>query len=587
MRPVTMLHELTSEQQDILAAFRTGSHLVVQAGAGTGKTTTIEMLANDMADRGIYGIYVTFNKSVAQDVGARFSRGNIQASTFHSLAMSLARTDPFISTLLPRLSGDTAVGRYQMASHLGVEEVIRFKSFQDINRDHIGLPSKLTTINSTQLTLAALDALRVWCQTDEDDLTIDHVERPVVMPEDQFTEMYAPVVQRIALRAWTTDILNPQGRLPFTHDYYLKLVSMAEPNFVERLGLYPGSVLFFDEAQDSRPCMTSLLRAQTNPQRPYVDASGQTYTWSDGSLVTPRMQLVAVGDSSQAIYGSFTGARDALPGFSALPGASTLPLTVSWRFGDAVAEVANEALEALDAPIRLHGNPGMADVSRALTYTSDEDRPANPDAILVRSNARLIDEALGEIKAGRKVHLVTDVEKLKRLVFDFDRICAGDRAYSKEMRDFTSREQIEEFVVATDTGGDPTLRTLLTHLVNKGSGPILDALAQSVPAEEADVVISTIHKSKGRQWDRVLIAGDPEDLVPGAMVHVRKVHDYETGEMTFEAREALMLLYVAMTRARKELYVAATVMAEIRDVYDRHREVSVTEGAANPLTAGL
>lgn len=579
-----MAHQMTREQEDILAAYRTGNHIVIQAGAGTGKTTTIEMLASDMAARGLYGIYVTFNKSVAEDVGSRFVHGNITASTFHSLALSLSRTEPFISSLLHRLSGESNVGRYQMASHLGVEEVVRYKTFQDVNREHIGFQGKYTTINSTQLTLAALDALSVWCQTDADDLGIEHVKRPTIMPEDQFEEIYAPVVQRIALHAWTSDILNPNGRLPFTHDYYLKLVSMAGLNFVERLGIPPGSVLFFDEAQDSRPSMTALLRAQTNPQRPYVDWQGQTHQWPDGQIVTPRMQLVAVGDSSQAIYGSFTGARDALPGFSSLPGAITLPLTTSWRFGSEIADLANETLDALEAPIRLHGNPSMLDMSTTHTYNLDEDRPCDPDAILVRSNARLIDEALTQIRAGRKVHLVTDVERLKRLVGDFDRVCDGERAFTMEMRDFTSREHIEEFVASTDSGGDPTLRTLLTHLVNKGSGPILEALAQSVSAEEADTVISTIHKSKGRQWDRVVVAGDPEELVPGSMQHVRQVHDYGSGEMTFEAREALMLLYVAMTRARKELHISATVMVALRDVYSRHREVVSTSGGADPLS---
>src|SRR5699024_7486017 len=133
--------------------------------------------------------------------------------------------------------------------------------------------------------------------------------------------------------AWTSDILSPGGRLPFTHDYYLKLVSLARPSFTAQLGAPAGSVIFFDEAQDSRPCVSQMLHGQTD------------------------MQLVTVGDSAQAIYGSFTGARDALPKFSAQSGATTLPLTTSWRFGPGIADAANGTLAALDAPIRLSGNP--------------------------------------------------------------------------------------------------------------------------------------------------------------------------------------------------------------------------------------
>ena len=39
----------TDEQKNILALFNTGAPLVVQAGAGTGKTTTLELLAEEMA----------------------------------------------------------------------------------------------------------------------------------------------------------------------------------------------------------------------------------------------------------------------------------------------------------------------------------------------------------------------------------------------------------------------------------------------------------------------------------------------------------------------------------------------------------
>jgi superfamily I DNA/RNA helicase len=59
--------------------------------------------------------------------------------------------------------------------------------------------------------------------------------------------------------------------------------------------------------------------------------------------------------------------------------------------------------------------------------------------------------------------------------------------------------------------------------------------------EDADVTVSTAHKAKGREWDAVQLAGDfPEPEKQGD--------------------EELRLLYVACTRAKRELDIEAVVI---------------------------
>lgn len=58
-----------------------------------------------------------------------------------------------------------------------------------------------------------------------------------------------------------------------------------------------------------------------------------------------------------------------------------------------------------------------------------------------------------------------------------------------------------------------------------------------------DVTISTAHKSKGLEWDRVRISDD----------FSKPEIDENTGEEVFPSDEELMLSYVAVTRAKKEL----------------------------------
>lgn len=56
----------TAEQITAVDAFRGGAHLVIQAGAGTGKTTTLAMLARSTRR---HGRYPYWSRSSAPSVG--------------------------------------------------------------------------------------------------------------------------------------------------------------------------------------------------------------------------------------------------------------------------------------------------------------------------------------------------------------------------------------------------------------------------------------------------------------------------------------------------------------------------------------
>jgi hypothetical protein len=72
----------TPEQDAALDAFRSGDDLVLQAGAGTGKTTTMTMLGSATRWQ---GRYLAFNRSIAREAQRRFL-GTVVCSTAHSLA---------------------------------------------------------------------------------------------------------------------------------------------------------------------------------------------------------------------------------------------------------------------------------------------------------------------------------------------------------------------------------------------------------------------------------------------------------------------------------------------------------------------
>src|ERR1700738_3945671 len=75
----------TAEQELAVKLFATGDNLAIEAGAGTGKTSTLVLLAEQAAEDGRRGQYLAFNKAIVVDAGAKMP-GNVVCSTPHSLA---------------------------------------------------------------------------------------------------------------------------------------------------------------------------------------------------------------------------------------------------------------------------------------------------------------------------------------------------------------------------------------------------------------------------------------------------------------------------------------------------------------------
>jgi hypothetical protein len=73
----------TGEQRDALDMFTSGMGLAIEAGAGTGKTTTLKMLGAATSQR---CQYVAFNRAIVDEASRKMPR-NVRASTAHSLAM--------------------------------------------------------------------------------------------------------------------------------------------------------------------------------------------------------------------------------------------------------------------------------------------------------------------------------------------------------------------------------------------------------------------------------------------------------------------------------------------------------------------
>src|SRR5690349_5962406 len=116
--PKTETRKPTAEQQAIIDAARrmfTEGHrvLIIEAGAGTGKTTTLRMLVDALTGR---GQYTAFNSKLVADSSAKFQGTDCACNTTHSLAFR-AEGKRFGHRL-----GGQRVRAYQIAAMLHLDD---------------------------------------------------------------------------------------------------------------------------------------------------------------------------------------------------------------------------------------------------------------------------------------------------------------------------------------------------------------------------------------------------------------------------------------------------------------------------------
>ncbi|HEV2779636.1 MAG TPA: UvrD-helicase domain-containing protein [Actinophytocola sp.] len=292
-------HEPTPQQRAAVTEFCAGHHLVLQAGAGSGKTTTLAMLA---AGTRRWGRYLAFNSAIAREARGAFG-SNVDCRTAHSLAYRAVGWRYEDRLKAPRMSSA------KLAAMLGINLELRLGQRR---------------ITASGLAYAAQETVIRYCQSADAVIGPQHVPWLRGIGEEYLHDQLAEVVLPYAERMWV-DLQNPErGRVRFRHDHYLKMWALTEP-------VITGKFLLLDEAQDTNPVVEQVFNAQRG-----------------------HAQLVMVGDSGQAIYG-WRGARDVMTGFDGVQ----LTLSHSFRFGEGIAVEANRWLAIAGAPIRITGSPSL------------------------------------------------------------------------------------------------------------------------------------------------------------------------------------------------------------------------------------
>ncbi|WP_445524753.1 UvrD-helicase domain-containing protein [Streptomyces cyslabdanicus] len=482
----------TKEQTEAIDAYGDGLDLVLQAGAGCGKSSTLKLIAR--SDRRRRMTYVAYNSAIAADARRSFPP-NVSSKTGHGLAF-----EPRYGERLNR-PRQTA---HQAAQALDVRSILGIIGATPSIRTDLGAQKAMT---SKIIMRMALDTVTRFCHSADAEITPKHIPHYDGLTKKDARGELEKLVLPVAKAAWE-DLQRDESVLNLSHDHYLKMWALSRPKI-------PTDVVLLDEAQDTNDVLSAVLLDQEHAQR------------------------IAVGDSAQQIY-SWRGANDALAKFVRELGCPELNLSQSFRFGPAVAARANIWLRLIDAPLRLTG----WDATESTVGPLDA-----PDAILCRTNAGAMGIVMEGLASGRKVALVGGGGDIKRLAWAAESLQDGRPTDHPELCGFVSWDDVRQYAAEEDG----SLEVLVKLIDEHGPDRIVAAADGLCSEQQAELVVSTAHRSKGREWPAVRIHSDFRAPKP----------DQKTGLVVLPREEA-RLAYVAVTRAREQL--DDTALAWVRDV---------------------
>lgn len=366
------------------------------------------------------------------------------------------------------------------------------------------------------------------------------IGREHIPESDRISEEFQPgkftirEILRGAQEVWQRACNPDDSGVPMPHDGYQKLWALSRPQLRY-------DEILVDEAQD----INALIRTVVMQQ---------------------QSRVLLVGDQWQGVYG-FRGAQNAM---ALIEPDVRLYLTQSWRFGEAIAETANSVLRQLGEQKPLRGAPGIA--SRVESYMPSEDQTT----ILCRKNASVILRAIAAAKTGKSLEFIGGLNSYPfDDVLDAFHLWTGDGAAIKGdlLRPYASFQDLAD---SAQTLRDPVLSRLVEFVeTEQYEVPELVRLVTEATVPRAgDVVLSTTHKAKGLEWDRVVIEEDFPEFF-------NEERELEERFLEEDGKQELNLLYVAATRARQVLYPSASLRV-FRDVAEAEAWRPIQRGSAGP-----
>lgn len=448
----------SDEQKAIFAWFATGAgNLVVQARAGTGKTTTIKEAFSHAPEQGRL-LYAVFNKKNQREAVEKITDARVDVKTLHALGFY------FIKRVWTKAQPDDNVefDRVDAVAPRLADEVrmviVRLVGF---------CKNLTTTVPEMNAVLDIIDS------------------RDITVPDEFAAQFPAVALAKIAIDVMRL-ALEPdiRGRVSFNDMVWLPVAAgWVKPVY---------DMVVVDEAQDMN--MPQLLMAERA-----CKANGR---------------ICIVGDDRQAIYGFRGAAHDGMHMMRQRLNAAQLGLTTTYRCPRLVVELAREIVtDYTAAPSAPEGEVIEMSLEKAVAALKVG------DAVVSRLNAPLMGIALKLLRNGTPARiegrdigkqLVAMVRKLRaKSVPDFmkkvatwaerqtNRIMASGGPYVQSKVELVNDQALTLTAVAEGCENVAAIEARITNLFEDSDN-----------ARREAVVCSSVHKAKGLEWNTVCMIED-------------------------------------------------------------------------------
>lgn len=469
----------------------------VEAVAGAGKTTTIVEACRLMTGSIAFAAY---NKKIADEIQAKvLAEGlkSVTVGTFHSFGFRAWR---------------------KVAAGVKLDD-----KKSTFIADELQIPDELRSFVKGLVSLGKSAAVGLFGSIDDDAAwwqIVDH--------HDLSDSLEDPKDARLGV-AFAQKALHLSKKL--SHEV-IDFDDMIYQPVVTSCRVWQNDWLLVDEAQDLNPARRALAR----------------------KMLRPNGRAIFVGDRHQAIYG-FTGAdAESVQKIVADFRCVQLPLTITYRCPKAVVAAARAYVNHIEAhPTAPEGAVRDAHEDDLLDFDLGKN-----DAVLCRLTAPLVKTAFRFIKAGIACHVegrdigaglaalanrwaVKSLEALRtRLDAYAERETEKLIAKGQEVKAEAVRDRVDTLNVLME--GCKTLDDL--------HAKIAMLFANSEDGHRQTLTLSTVHKSKGREWDRVFILGFEEHMPS------------KFARQQWQIEQENNLIYVAFTRAKRELLLVSLAAAK-------------------------
>lgn len=476
----------TPQQLEIVRLAQSGAPFKVSAFAGAAKTTTLVMAAEKLGHR---CLYLAYNKRMAVEAREKFPDW-VEVRTTHSLAYQAMGQQ--IAHKLSRPAGAyrnvactaSEIGRYFRLAALPLV------NGQKIPQVALGKVVRDTVNNFEFSADSVLTEKHIVFGS-----TTKYYMGRLIDKKRIVDSVLGPAKKLWELRR------DPSSEVMATHETYLKLYQLSSPD----LSFF--GTIFLDEAQDSNDCILNILMRQSS-------------------------QVILVGDHYQSIY-QWRGSSNALEKVNT----EERSLSTSFRFGTGVAEVATAILQASDK-VELSGFTKLDSM-----IVEEASMVPYPLTKIYRTNAALIEDAVYMLASGQVVHVEVD---FRDLIKTLESAVALREGRMKDVKHDMFLSCIDWADAVRESDFSAELKRIVKMVESGFHLRVLEVLNTYKHPENPNVTLITAHKSKGLEWDNVVIAGDYPAVYN------------EKGEYAWPEQER-NLSYVAHTRAKKVLCIGSSV----------------------------